>query len=337
MIKVALIGAGKMGISHLSILGAHPEIEIVGVADPSSIVTDILNKYTTFTTFSDYKIMLKMIKPDAVFISVPTKFHTLILEDVMLKGIHVFVEKPFCLDVNEGARMVAIAKRNQLINQVGYHNKFIGTFDEVKRIISDGFLGEINHFMGESYGPVVIKEKQSNWRSKPEEGGGCLMDYASHVIDLINYLISPITLVEGVLLKKIYSKNVEDAVFALLKTENNISGVLSVNWSEETFRKMSTLVTINGTKGKIISDASELKVYFNTNICPSGYTKGWNIKYITDLTAPVDFYLRGEEYSAQIDYFINAILEKVPNNKNTFENALMTDLLIEKIKNKINI
>ena len=58
MIKVALIGAGKMGISHLSILGAHPEIEIVGVADPSSIVTDILNKYTTFTTFSDYKIML---------------------------------------------------------------------------------------------------------------------------------------------------------------------------------------------------------------------------------------------------------------------------------------
>ena len=42
MIKVALIGAGKMGISHLSILGAHPMVKIVGVADTSKIVNDVL-------------------------------------------------------------------------------------------------------------------------------------------------------------------------------------------------------------------------------------------------------------------------------------------------------
>ncbi|MEI2749900.1 MAG: hypothetical protein V9E88_14210 [Ferruginibacter sp.] len=48
MIKIALIGAGKMGISHLSILGAHPDVEVVGVADTSKIVTDVLEKYTAF-------------------------------------------------------------------------------------------------------------------------------------------------------------------------------------------------------------------------------------------------------------------------------------------------
>ncbi|HNP55106.1 MAG TPA: hypothetical protein PKK69_10815, partial [Ferruginibacter sp.] len=77
---------------------------------------------------------------------------------------------------------------------------------------------------------------------------------------------------------------------------------------------------------------SELKVYFKGDETPAGYSKGWNIKYVTDLQEPVDFYLRGEEYSAQIDYFISAIQRKVPNNKNTFATALITDQVIDQIK-----
>lgn len=336
MIKIALIGAGKMGISHLSILGAHPDVEVVGVADTSKIVTDVLEKYTPFKTFSDYKKMLDATKPEAVFVSAPTKFHATIVEELLQRGIHVFVEKPFCLNVQQGTNLVKLAKEKGLINQVGYHNKFIGTFEEVKRIVSGGFLGDINHFVGEAYGPVVVRKKQGTWRSDPEEGGGCLMDYASHVIDLLNYLVAPIRQVHGAILKPIYSDTVEDAVYSLLETENKISGVLSVNWSEETYRKMSTSVTIIGSKGKIISDASELKVYFKTNECPPGYSKGWTIKYVTDLTEEVDFYLRGEEYSAQVDYFVKAIQGKVPNIKNTFESALLTDNVIAQIKNKKN-
>ena len=336
MIKIALIGAGKMGISHLSILGAHPDVEIVGVADTSKIVTDVLEKYSPFKTFSDYKKMLDATQPQAVFVSAPTKYHAAIVEDLLRRGIHVFVEKPFCLNVQQGTELVRLAKEKGLINQVGYHNKFIGTFEEVKRIVSGGYLGEISHFVGEAYGPVVVKKKQGTWRADPEEGGGCLMDYASHVIDLLNYLVAPIRQVHGAILKPIYSDTVEDAVYSLLETDNKISGVLSVNWSEDTYRKMSTSVTIIGSKGKIISDASELKVYFRTNECPQGYTKGWNIKYVTDLTEEVDFYLRGEEYSAQVDYFVKAIQGKVPNIKNTFESALLTDQVIAQIKNKKN-
>ncbi len=336
MIKIALIGAGKMGISHLSILGAHPDVEIVGVADTSKIVTDVLEKYSPFKTFSDYKKMLDATQPQAVFVSAPTKYHAAIVEDLLRRGIHVFVEKPFCLNVQQGTELVRLAKEKGLINQVGYHNKFIGTFEEVKRIVSGGYLGEINHFVGEAYGPVVVKKKQGTWRADPEEGGGCLMDYASHVIDLLNYLVAPIRQVHGAILKPIYSDTVEDAVYSLLETDNKISGVLSVNWSEDTYRKMSTSVTIIGSKGKIISDASELKVYFRTSECPQGYTKGWNIKYVTDLTEEVDFYLRGEEYSAQVDYFVKAIQGKVPNIKNTFESALLTDQVIAQIKNKKN-
>ncbi len=242
----------------------------------------------------------------------------------------------FALNVNEGAELVQLAKLKGTVNQVGYHNKFIGTFEEAKKIISSGALGEIQHFVGEAYGPVVVKRKQETWRSKPEEGGGCLLDYASHVIDLVNYLVAPIDKVHGALLKSIYSGNVEDAVYALVETNNKLSGVLSVNWSDETYRKMSTTVTVIGDKGKLIADATEMKIYFKEDKCPQPYTKGWNVKHINDFAEEVAFYLRGEEYSAQVDYFIKAIEGKVPNNKNTFETAWLTDSVIDKIKKNKN-
>jgi predicted dehydrogenase len=333
MIKVALIGAGKMGISHLSILGAHPDVELVGVSDSSKIVLGLLQKYTKFSCYTDYIKMVEEEKPDAVFVAVPTRLHYEIIKTLLEKDIHVFAEKPFCLSTDEGEELVALAEARNLTNQVGYHNKFLGTFQEVKKIVDGGFLGEIYHFTGEAYGPVVLKKKQETWRSKTAEGGGCLMDYASHVIDLINDLLSPVVAARGTTIKSIYSRSVDDAVYSILELSNNISGVLSVNWSDETYRKMSTSITIIGTEGKIISDSSELKVYFKDENCPSGYRKGWNVKYVTDLAQQVDFYLRGEEYSAQIDYFVKAVMGKVPNSINTFNSALLTDKAISIIRN----
>jgi len=332
MVKVALIGAGKMGISHLSILGAHPDVDVVGVCDTSKMVNDFLGKYGKFNCFTDYKKMLSEVRPDAAFVAVPTKFHYSMIKDLLANGIHVFAEKPFCLTVAEGDELVNTAAAKKLINQIGYHNKFIGTFSEVKKLVNSGVLGDIYHFTGEAYGPVVINKKTETWRSNAEEGGGCLLDYASHVIDLITDILAPVKAVKGSLLKSIYSKSVEDAVYSLLELESGLSGVLSVNWSEDTYRKMSTSLTIVGTKGKIISDANELKVYFREANAPEGYSRGWNVKYITELTPEVDFYLRGEEYSAQIDYFIKAVEGKVPNKVNTFKSAWYTDRAIAYIK-----
>jgi predicted dehydrogenase len=334
MTKVALIGAGKMGISHLSILGAHPGVDIVGVSDTSKMVLDVFKKYSSFPGFTDYEEMLAASKPEAVVVAVPTKFHAAMVKKILDQGKHVFAEKPLCMTVEEGKTLVELAKEKKLVNQVGYHNKFLGTFREVKRLIDGGFLGELFHFEGESYGPVVIRSNQGNWRADPREGGGCLMDYASHVIDLINYMFGPVTKVKGSLLKSFYSKSVEDAVFALLEVNPALSGTLSVNWSDETYRKMSTSLTILGSQGKIVCDANELKVFFKTAECPAGYEKGWNVKYLTALTEPVDFYLRGEEYSSQLDYFIKAVEGKVPNTINTFQSAWDTDRVISLIRDR---
>ncbi|RKD15078.1 oxidoreductase [Pelobium manganitolerans] len=333
MIKVALIGAGKMGISHLSILGANPNVEVVGVCDTSKMVNDFLNRYGKFSCFTDYQKMLDETKPDAVFVAVPTKFHYAIIKELLNRKLHVFAEKPFCLTSAQGKELIDLALHQGVVNQVGYHNKFIGTFKEVKRIVDSGALGKIHHFVGESYGPVVTKPQQSTWRSDPTEGGGCLLDYAAHVIDLLIGTLAPVSVVKGSVLDSIYSTSVEDAVYSLLELSNKVKGVLSVNWSDETYRKMSTTITILGTKGKIISDASELKVFLKDSNALPGYDKGWNVKNITELTEPVNFNLRGEEYTSQVDYFINAVAGKVPNTINTFQSAWYTDWAIELIRN----
>ena len=94
---------------------------------------------------------------------------------------------------------------------------------------------------------------------------------------------------------------------------------------------MSTSITVYGEKGKIICDATELKIYLKEKNEEENLSKGWNILYITDLALPVDFYLRGEEYSAQLDYFIGCIKENKPVEINTFREAFETDQAIHKI------
>ena len=332
MLKIALIGAGKMGISHLSILGGYADTDIVGVCDTSKMVTDFLTKHGKFNCFSDYGKMIVETKPDAVVVAVPTKFHYSIIKDLLEKNIHVFAEKPFCLNYEQSEELVTLAAKNKVVNQVGYHNKFFGTFQETKKIAVSGALGDIYHFIGESYGPVVLKKKAETWRSDPAEGGGCLLDYASHVIDLLNDTLSPITAAKGTLLKSIYSGKVEDAVYSLLELASGQTGLLSVNWSDDTYRKMSTSITLVGTKGKLIADANELKVFFKDDNALDGYSKGWNVKYITELQGGVDFYLRGEEFSSQLNYFVKAASGLVLNTINNFASAAKTDKAISIIK-----
>lgn len=340
MIRGAIIGLGKMGLSHAAIVGAHSEVELVAVCDTSSLVLNAFKKFSQIKTYSDYVQLLDNEELDFVIVATPTRFHYPIVRYALDKGVHTFCEKPFSLRVNEGNELVELARSKGLVNQVGYHNHFIGTFQELRRLIKKGVLGELTHFTGEAYGPVVTKEKGATWRSKPEEGGGCLYDYASHVLNLIQEIVGRPVKLNGLLLKSMYSKGVEDAVYALLTLDEGTSGVLSVNWSDETYRKMSTSLTVQGKKGKIICDATELKVYLKEAVPEEGLEKGWTIKYITDLAVPVNYYLRGEEYSAQIDNFIDCVLKKEQTQYNTFEEGLYTDkiidMLIDNAKNNIS-
>jgi predicted dehydrogenase len=334
MIKTGIIGLGKMGLSHASIINANPDLDLVAVCDSSTLILEALKKYGNYKTYTDYHRMIDENDLEALFVATPTKLHAEMVIYALEHNIHVFCEKPFSLTVAQGGRMVELAQANNLVNQVGYHNRFIGTFNYLRKLIGAGVLGQLYHFVGEAYGPVVVKRKEGTWRSESSEGGGCLFDYASHVINLIEFVLGDISDVSGVMLKKVYSRGVEDAVYAGLYLENGLSGMLSVNWSDETYRKMSTQLTLIGTEGKIIADAQEMKIYVKNDQKEHGLEKGWNMRYITDLTDPVEFYLRGEEYSAQVDYFAKQIKARDRTNISSFASALNTDKIIELLKTK---
>ena len=151
------------------------------------------------------------------------------------------------------------------------------------------------------------------------------------MINLIQEIIGKPVKAEGSQLKRIYSREVEDAVYSVLKLESGLSGILSVNWSDETYRKMSTSLTVIGKKGKIICDATEIKIYLKEADATEKLERGWTIKYITDFAIPVDFYLRGEEYSAQIDNFVSHVKQKKQTGINTFRQALETDRVMDLI------
>lgn len=332
MIKAGIIGMGRMGVSHCAIVNAQPDVEVAAICEPSGFVTAAVEKYAGIPCHKDYRKMIDSVKLDCVFITTPTKFHFEMVHYALESGLHVFVEKPFCLTPEDGKKLVNLADQKQVVNQVGYHNRFIGTFRETKRLLNLDAIGEVYHVLGEAYGPVVLKEKGMTWRSESSEGGGCLYDYATHVINLSQFLVGSPEKVSGAVLQRIFSKSVDDAVYATLYYPNGITGQLSINWSDETYRKMSTQITILGKKGKIIADAQELKVYFREDPVVDGYEKGWNMRWVTDLSPAVNFYLRGEEYSAQIEYFIDCIKNRNLDNLNSFASAYATDYVADLIK-----
>jgi len=331
MLNGAVVGLGKMGLSHAAIVGAHPDVNLVAVCDTSDLVLNAIKKYTSIKCYTDYEAMLEQEALDFVLIATPTKFHYPMVKLALNQQKHVFCEKPFSLHMADGEELTKLAKAKNLINQVGYNNHFIGTFMELKRLMGLNILGEIYHFKGEGYGPAIVREKGATWRSKPQEGGGCLFDYASHVLNLIQETVGRPVKASGSVLKSIYSKGVDDAVYSILTLESGVSGTLSVNWSDETYRKMTTSITVEGKNGKIICDATEIKIYLKNPAEKASLEKGWTIKYITDFAIPVNYYLRGEEYSAQLDYFVENIKQRKAPQTNTFEKAWFTDTTINLI------
>ena len=135
MIKSAIIGLGKMGVSHAAILGGLPDVELAAVCDTDSLVQSAFKKLTKVQVYSDYKKMIDEVKPDCVYVVTPTKFHYDMVMFALEKGCHVFCEKPFALTTEQGEKMLELAKSKGLVNQVGYHNRYIGTFNEMKRAL----------------------------------------------------------------------------------------------------------------------------------------------------------------------------------------------------------
>jgi scyllo-inositol 2-dehydrogenase (NADP+) len=332
-INTAVVGLGKMGISHLAVVNATTGFKVTAMCDSAPLVGDVLSKYSGIQHFSDFDKTLALPDLQAVIIATPSTSHASMVAKALDRGLHVFCEKPLTLSADESYDLAKSAQQKGLVAQVGYHNRLIGTFGEVKRLLELGTLGRISHIQVEAWGPVVLKPSKPTWRSKAGQGGGCLYDYAAHPINLMNWYLGKPDACVGAILKSYYSTEVDDEVYSLLTFPSGVTGMVSVNWSDPSCRKMTTRVTIWGEGGRIYADRQELQLFLTGNRpVPEGYNEGWTVRYITDLTPPVGYYLRGEEYSAQIEAFGHAIETGAKDYVNDLQSAAMTDETMTKIR-----
>ena len=333
-INLGLVGLGKMGISHLAIANAHPKINLSGVYDSTPLLSNVLQKNTGIRAFNSYEEMLSNEALDCVLIATPSRLHGDMVQSALAHDKDIFCEKPFVLDINQGKELLELAQLKERVTQVGYHYRFVGTFEKTAELVKEGLLGRVHHAHVEAYGPVVTKSSGSTWRTSNKAGGGALYDYACHAIDLLNFILSTPDSVDGVVMNSIFSKETDDEVYCNFLYSAGLSASLSTCWSDPSYRKMSTSITLSGTNGKIIADRQELQIYLNdAGHDQSGqFTSGWNTENVTSLTPETWYYLRGEEYSRQIDYFVDSVLTRRTDGTNSFASALETDLLVDEIR-----
>ncbi|MBT4483040.1 MAG: Gfo/Idh/MocA family oxidoreductase [Candidatus Latescibacteria bacterium] len=336
MLRGVIVGFGRMGLTHYSILNNHPDVKFVAICDSSKFILKSAAKYLDLETYLDSDKMIQEIKPDFVLVATPSAQHSNCVSCALKNDAHVFVEKPFAVNLEEGRRLAEYAKEKGLINQVGYVCRFNDVFMRVKSLLKSNVIGELLNFKVEMYSSTVIHASETSWRSKKNEGGGCLYDIASHGIDLINFLIGPPDKIKGSVLQSIYSQGVEDAVYSTYSYKNGATGNLIVNWSDPTYRKLAYRFEILGNTGKIIADLHAFKLYLNDTSSDSEFSEGWNHRYITDFAEPVRFYVRGNEFTRQLDYFIDCILKKQISDMCSFKEGLTTDIVIDQIRNDFN-
>ncbi|MBN2312753.1 MAG: Gfo/Idh/MocA family oxidoreductase [Sedimentisphaerales bacterium] len=332
MLKGGVVGFGRMGLVHFSILNTHPDVDLIAVCDSSSFVLKNAAEHMGVETFKNFERMFQTMDLDFVVVATPTSMHADVTECAISHNTHVFVEKPLTLNPEQSRRLLELVQGKQLVHQVGYAMRFHDIFMKAKSLIDIGAIGRIVTFTVEMNGPVVLHEARKSWRSNKTEGGGCLYDFASHSVDLVNYLVGPPDEVVGTVFNRIHSNGVEDAISSTFIYGNGTRGNLLANWSDPSYRKPSCRFEAMGTKGKIIADFYTYKVFFREAPEIDGYTQGWNEGYLADTAEPVRFYVRGFQFTRQLDVFIDCILEQRACETCSFEEALCTDMIMHRIR-----
>ena len=331
MKKIALIGIGKMGMSHLAIANQTPGIEIVAIVDTSKPLLHFFNKNTKFECFSDYKKMLDKVDIDGVMILVPNSFHYPIAQHCIERGLHVFVEKPFTLTYKDSNDLVNLAKKNNVKGQVGYVNRYNLIFKRIKDLLEQNVIGDVSNYVNRMTGGVILKENKG-WRNDYSKGGGCLFDYGPHCFDLSTYFFGTDVEVKSAELKKVFSSSVDDIVFSTLVHSEKIVGINYINWSDASVRKATNNIEISGDKGKIIANKQELSIFLTEKNDELNLEQGWNQLYVTDENTNVPYYLRGEDFSLQLLEFSQLLNGEIEESRSSLYSASITDKLLEETK-----
>jgi predicted dehydrogenase len=198
MLKVAIIGCGKIADSHASQIQRIDGCEIVGVCDREELMAkQLYERFRIKGYFGDVEELLKQSKPDVVHITTPPQSHFKLGQQCLEHGCHVYIEKPFTLNTADAMELIALACKKDLKITAGHDDQFRHSVRSMRELVRDGFLGGPPVHMESyycyelaetsSYAKALLADKQHWVRRLP---GGLLHNIISHGVARIAEFIT---------------------------------------------------------------------------------------------------------------------------------------------------
>jgi predicted dehydrogenase len=144
MIKVGIVGCGKMGDVHLKLVNGMEDARVVAVADHDlERARGLASRGKVKMVAKDLETLLERANPDAVHILTPPFTHASLACTALQAGCHVFVEKPMAMTAQEARAMAASSADHKKLLTVGHNHLFNPVVREAYRRVEDGYLGRL--------------------------------------------------------------------------------------------------------------------------------------------------------------------------------------------------
>jgi len=247
-LKVGIVGFGKMGMLHGALLKPMEEVEITAIADTSRIILHAFKKFLPNTRFyTSHKKMFEECDLNAAVIATPSFSHVPVALNAIGKNVDVFIEKPLTNTLESAHALLKAARERKVVSMVGFCLREAPSFQKGKSLLSAGAIGKIENVRAEMYIADVLAP-QKGWRYKKQiSGGGVLMDFGIHVLDLLFWYFGPVASVSAIA-RSLHSEEVEDEVEGEIEFRSGVMATVATSWSNPNFRKSYSRIEITGEK-----------------------------------------------------------------------------------------
>lgn len=251
-VRVGIVGVG-IGSYHAHAYSKLPNVEIAALCDiDADRARAVAERFGVPKIYTDYEAMLAEEQLDAVSVCTPNALHAPVAIAALEAGCHVLCEKPLSVSAEEGARIVAAAKKARGKFMIGMNNRFRGDTQVLKKHIDAGDLGEIYYARCGWVRRKGIPGMGSWFTRKELAGGGALVDIGVHALDLTLYLMGnprPVSAYGATYAKfgpfgrgtgswgtptKGGEFTVEDLACGMVRFENGATLVLEASWAQHT-------------------------------------------------------------------------------------------------------
>ena len=186
MIRIGVVGAGKIGAAHKTAIQNNPDCTLVAACDLDIEKAKAMAEGTDARVYTDYRVMRESEELDAVILNLPHFLHAPVSVYFLDQRIPVLVEKPMANTVAECDAMIEAAERNATPLAVGHVQRYFPAYRALREIIASGKLGKLCQIT-ETRNINYFPNRPAWFLDKKKAGGGIIMNFGAHTMDKVLY------------------------------------------------------------------------------------------------------------------------------------------------------